>query len=452
MSMLINGGDGDQEPPEPTKTIALSIAQTLSFNCVDRRRGKATDGRVHHPKERETPQAIMLAMKLHLHSGEKGLIDMMSRRGMCISYSRLRQISTDLANSTIAAWETEGVVFPMKAMKGIFTTCGMDNIDYNSTSTTAAPESMLHGTGISVLQHLSVEERAKLNPPRKFLNEDEMGKKMVRPLPQVYTDMTEVQLSSDVTIPSLQDINSHPVIAARSVPFLLDEEFRWLEVVTSKMEHDLTQDDWVSWGAFFASHQEPPKFKTQSSMLPIFSESAHSPTTVLHCMQVIIKTTNHLNTGQTPVMAVDQPLYAIAKRLQWQFPQSSIAEDKFLVMLGAMHVEKVLWTCAGDWLESSGWTTIIINAGITSSGSAQSMLKASHICRTRYIHQAFAACIYALAKGAYESLKITEMSFEEWLQERCSTQPQAAYWWRTLQLELLILEVSTYLLNFHGKS
>jgi hypothetical protein len=40
----------------------------------------------------------------------------------------------DLANSTIATWEKEGVVFPTKATKGAFTTCGVDNIDYNVAS------------------------------------------------------------------------------------------------------------------------------------------------------------------------------------------------------------------------------------------------------------------------------------------------------------------------------
>jgi hypothetical protein len=92
----------------------------------------------------------MLAMKIHLHSGERQMVDMLAKRGLCVSYARLRQISLDLGNTAIATWERNGVVFPLKATSGAFTTCGLDNIDYNSTSTTAAPKSMLHGTAIIV--------------------------------------------------------------------------------------------------------------------------------------------------------------------------------------------------------------------------------------------------------------------------------------------------------------
>ena len=126
-------------------------------------------------------------------------------------------------------------------------------------------------------------------------------------------------------------------------------------------------------------------------------------------------------------MVADQPLYTMVKRLQWQCAHPSIAEDKFVVMLGAMHIEKVLWTCAGDWLEGSGWTTIIVNAAITTSGSAQSMLKSSHICRTRYTHQTSAACIFLFAKSAYKSAEDQETSFEAWIEKRCAAQPQAVY-------------------------
>ena len=47
---------------------------------------------------------------------------------------------------------------------------------------------------------------------------------------------------------------------------------------------------------------------------------------------------NTLNPGQTPVMVSDQLLFALAKQIQWQWPES-YGEYKFVVMFGGLHVE-----------------------------------------------------------------------------------------------------------------
>ena len=44
--------------------------------------------------------------------------------------------------------------------------------------------------------------------------------------------------------------------------------------------------------------------------------------------------TELLNPGQTCVLGADQPLYAIIKLIQWQFPDT-LGEDKLVVIMGA---------------------------------------------------------------------------------------------------------------------
>ena len=44
-----------------------------------------------------------------------------------------------------------------------------------------------------------------------------------------------------------------------------------------------------------------------------------------------------LNPGQTPVVASDQPLYSLAKQIQWQWPE--YGEDKVVMMFGGLHIE-----------------------------------------------------------------------------------------------------------------
>ena len=48
-------------------------------------------------------------------------------------------------------------------------------------------------------------------------------------------------------------------------------------------------------------------------------------------------------------MNVDQPLYALAKDIQWSKPDA-LGEDKFLVMMGDLHIEMKFMKCLGmNW-------------------------------------------------------------------------------------------------------
>ena len=46
-------------------------------------------------------------------------------------------------------------------------------------------------------------------------------------------------------------------------------------------------------------------------------------------------------------------------------------------MFGGVHIEMALWDTIGDFLDCSGWTTALCEAGIATSGVADSFLKAS---------------------------------------------------------------------------
>lgn len=99
-------------------------------------------------------------------------------------------------------------------------------------------------------------------------------------------------------------------------------------------------------------------------------------------MDVLREATSFLNPGQVPVITLDQPLFALAKAIQWKWPVE-YGEDKFVVMFGGLHLEMAMWSTVGDLLDGSGWTTILTEAEVASSGIAQSLLKASHLTRTR---------------------------------------------------------------------
>ena len=94
-------------------------------------------------------------------------------------------------------------------------------------------------------------------------------------------------------------------------------------------------------------------------------------------------------------MACDCPIFAKAKFIQWTWPTTH-GEDKFVVMFGGLHLEMGMWNMLGDYLADSGWTTALTDAGVATAGIADSLLKASHLTRTRHAHQVTCVALYSL--------------------------------------------------------
>ena len=74
----------------------------------------------------------------------------------------------------------------------------------------------------------------------------------------------------------------------------------------------------------------------------MFLENAHSVAMILHSMNVIKSAVQHINPGQTPVITLDQPLFAIAKQIQWNWPASH-GENQFVIMLSGLRIEMVVF-------------------------------------------------------------------------------------------------------------
>ena len=107
---------------------------------------------------------------------------------------------------------------------------------------------------------------------------------------------------------------------------------------------------------------------------------------------------------QTPVVTLDQPLFAVAKQIQRQWPET-FGEDKYIVILGGLHIEMAAFKTIGNLLKESGWTAVLTEAGIASSGTAESFLPASSVTKTRLAHQVTACMLYKLLQCAYDQYK-----------------------------------------------
>lgn len=54
---------------------------------------------------------------------------------------------------------------------------------------------------------------------------------------------------------------------------------------------------------------------------------------ICHSLNIVKKCVDHLNKGQIPVVAMDQPLFAMAKQMQWNF-LDKYGEKQFITMFG----------------------------------------------------------------------------------------------------------------------
>ena len=98
-------------------------------------------------------------------------------------------------------------------------------------------------------------------------------------------------------------------------------------------------------------------------------------------------------------MAVDQPLFPIAKQIQWKWPH---LYGEMVIMFGGLHLEMCSLRMLGDILKDSGWTIALAEAEVASAGTAYSFIHASHVKKTRLAHQITACSLYQLCKAAYE--------------------------------------------------
>ena len=177
---------------------------------------------------------------------------------------------------------------------------------------------------------------------------------------------------------------------------------------------------------------------TLTQLMPLFYEKAATVAMVKHGMTVLRKVTQFLNPGQTPVTAFDAPLFALAKLVQWKWPDMH-GEDKHVVMLGGLHIEMAIWNTLGDYLDSSGWTTALHQAGVASSGTADSFLSAAHLTRTRHGNQVSALALSKLQHDAFlsnEGLHDEETKVA-WRQQMVEKIPTFQFWDTVLRMELM---------------
>ena len=431
VTMLLRGADlMDQDSAD--SQACLSVSQTVLFNCKKSKK-KDSAAKVRHSLEHEPPLPLYIGLNVHTQTRSKKLITQLYELGLSISYDRILQLENQLATAVCRDMEKKGVVCPAQLRKGLFTAGALDNLDHNLSSTTA--KGAFHGTGTSLFQSPTMSNQG--NAQDVISLQPQSTKNFS--LPDNYTIVPAVALKKDnVVVPKppgeIEAVEGH-LEGAKA------KERCWLEHAIKLMEkEELDKDDILAWSAYHASLQnvsdELQPALTQ--LLPLFHDKAATAAMIKHGMDVLREATQFLNPGQIPVIALDAPLYALAKYVQWHWPQTH-GEDKYVAMFGGLHIEMAIWNTFGDYLEASGWTTALTQAEIASSGTADSFLKAAHLTRTRHAHQVSALALAKLQQDAFLRTEgpHDENTKEAWRQAMIIKSPTFQYWDTILRMEIL---------------
>ena len=440
IDMILMGPSIENQSDSMCTQSAVSVSQLIAFNTVkNTRRQSHPAARSRHNVSLETPLPLYIAMKIHAETRKRELIDAFFSLGLCVSYDRMLQVSAALGNRVCNMYELNRGPCPPTMKKGLFTTAAVDNIDHNPSSTSA--RGSFHGTAITLTQHRNEILEGEPMDCVAGLLDIGSDSKSIKSLPGSYTTVPSVKpLNKSVLVPSADF--AKPADDLHQIALAV--EYEWLETVRTAAACDTNggRKD-LSWAGFHANLQTKTICPDITTLLPLFPDAAHSAAMISHAMNIVKKSTDVVNPGQVPVIEVDQPLFAIAKQIQWNWPDS-FGEGQLVVLLGGLHTEMAALRVLGAWLDGSGWTAALVNANIVSSGKADALLQASHVTRARYCHQVTVASLYILQQRAYaasvdSSDNVTDDGFHTWCSSESQKRPQFMYWSQTMALQLAVL-------------
>ena len=183
-----------------------------------------------------------------------------------------------------------------------------------------------------------------------------------------------------ITQPPVEDVQP---VTISSFDEEKQNEKAWMTAVHNSLyvDFDVENGTPFMWFSFHAARSDAdglPEILIES-LLPLFQEKAATPEMIQHGMELVTKIIEYLNPHQIPVLVIDQPLYDLAKKMQWTF-FDIFGEDKFVVMLGGFHIEMSLWSSMGDLLRGSGWPLVLKEAGLVKTQAAvTAFLTASNV-------------------------------------------------------------------------
>ena len=135
--------------------------------------------------------------------------------------------------------------------------------------------------------------------------------------------------------------------------------------------------------------------------MPLIHEKVATLKSQYNCMKIIKATINFINPSQIPVDALDCPVYALSKQVQWQDPEN-FGVDKYVCLFGDLHIEIELLRIHGELIKGSCLDSILESVNLSTMGTS-SIIDVNNNKRARYCLQVASCVLYKLLKDACES-------------------------------------------------
>ena len=224
--------------------------------------------------------------------------------------------------------------------------------------------------GVTLTNHLSRYDMGVTREPVKIDRVDTSKPK----LPDHYVIVPPVDLRhQDLFVPS-SDSEEGAVVrpSLDRVAGAKTRDEAWIKHVGDHLsQEELDNGQVVTWSGFHSQMQEISCVKplAEIGILPLFPDKSTDSGIIKHFMLIVNKSIAFLNPGHTPVIGADQPLYAIAKQLQWQFP-TILGEHMYVVMMGGLHIEDKGQLMLGKFIRGSGWEWAMTTAEVFTAGES----------------------------------------------------------------------------------
>ena len=205
---------------------ALTIAQLILFNSVKHARDGSCSGKIRH--RCDSPLPLYIGIKVHAVTRKKDLVNILFELGMSVSYDRVLQINTGLANALCDRYQQDQLVCSINLKRSVFTVGALDNCDHNPSSSTA--KDSFHGTSISLFQ-LPNEAIPAVNRDMHLLQElvSQHDKRKVAHLPHHFADVPPAVLPTKVMVLPSTSTSFTPTSTALHDSYI--EESIWLQHV-----------------------------------------------------------------------------------------------------------------------------------------------------------------------------------------------------------------------------
>ena len=424
MSMILHGTSLKNQSDQESQA-SLTAGQILYFNAKKTSKPNGRAGTIsRHSLQREPPLPIFLSFLLHKEFRSKKLIHILHDIGIAVGYKRVVQLEKHIASSLCEQFEKDGAVVPLSLKKETFVVSAIDNIDWNPTSNLSTDS--FHGTSISMHQQPT---GSSVDQPGFKLSDQ--GYKIE--LPEAFTAIDPID-SPNIKINAPARRVTYPYFNFEAES---RKEKQWLEqsqLILTKPT--IAETDMISWAGYFSENDLSPLVEPSlTGILPLFEEKSASLPMLKHGLKVITSTVQKLNLNQIPIVAADQPLYALLKSIQWKYEIYN--EQRVVIMLGGLHTEMCAWSVLGKLLDHSGWVDALTEAEVTTPGRAQAIVHASHLKRTRYMHEISAVVFSKLKNQAFVESG-TDCDFEEWSAQQCTESPTFFFWDLILRIQKTI--------------